>query len=196
MFAKSTDARGIELGFESGGHFWLVGRAGVLGSCPEDVAASALACQTLERVRAAWRGVPDGMTHYEVALQYRDVLVGRGEQLFGGAGRSWVARKRCSPSVTGPRSGGRRPSSGSTSVGMTRRWSTCGRWRSGCWTCRGHMAYGGRLLPSQRTRCFYGVGAHRSHGSYQERRYGITLGAFLRGRSAKVRPSSSGVDQR
>jgi hypothetical protein len=39
MFAKSTDARGIELGFVSGGHFWLVGRAGVLGSCPEDVAA-------------------------------------------------------------------------------------------------------------------------------------------------------------
>ncbi len=44
----------------------------------------------------------------------------------------WAARRRCSPSATGPRTAGPRPASGSTRTATTPRSPTCGRWRSGC----------------------------------------------------------------
>lgn len=48
-------------------------------------------------------------------------------------GTNSVARRRCSPSATGPRRAGRRPGSGSTNVATTRPCPTCAPWRSGCW---------------------------------------------------------------
>lgn len=82
MLAKATDAYGIELGFAYGSQFWVVGRAGVLGSCPAEVAAAAIAFEPLEAVRAAWLGIPAGLTHYEVALHYRDRIVAWGDHVF------------------------------------------------------------------------------------------------------------------
>jgi hypothetical protein len=82
MLAPSTDAYGIELGFASGSQFWVVGRAGVLGSCPVEVAAAAIAFEPLEAVRAAWLAVPEGLTHYDVALHYEERITGWGERVL------------------------------------------------------------------------------------------------------------------
>lgn len=82
MLAKSTDAYGVELGFATGAQFWVVGRAGVLGSCPAEVAAAAIAFEPLDVVRRAWRGVPEGLTHYEVALHYSGRITAWGDRVF------------------------------------------------------------------------------------------------------------------
>jgi hypothetical protein len=82
MLAKSTDAYGVELGFASGAQFWVVGRAGVLGSCPVEVAAAALAFEPVYKVREAWLNVPRALTHYEVALHYRDRITAWGDRVF------------------------------------------------------------------------------------------------------------------
>ncbi|MGL5857543.1 MAG: helix-turn-helix domain-containing protein [Angustibacter sp.] len=82
MLAEATNAYGVELGFASGSQFWAVGRAGVLGSCPSEVAAAAIAFEPLDAVERAWRAVPDGLTHYDVALHYRDVLTAWGDRVF------------------------------------------------------------------------------------------------------------------
>ena len=49
------------------------------------------------------------------------------------AAPSWAARKRCSPSATGPRTAGPRPASGSTRRATTTRSPTSGPWRSASW---------------------------------------------------------------
>lgn len=82
MLAKSTDAFGVELGFPSGAQFWVVGRAGVLGGCPIEVAAAAIAFEPLSKVREAWLNVPEGLTHYGVALHYRDRITSWGDRVF------------------------------------------------------------------------------------------------------------------
>ncbi|MFI5491526.1 hypothetical protein [Actinoplanes sp. NPDC051859] len=82
LIAKSTDAYGMALGFASGSQFWVVGRAGVLGSCPAEVAAAAIAFEPLDAVHRAWTAVPVGLTHYDVALHYRDRIAAWGEQAF------------------------------------------------------------------------------------------------------------------
>ncbi len=82
MLAKSTDAYGVALGFGSGAQFWVVGRAGVLGSCPVEVAAAAIAFEPLYKVSEAWHGVPPGLTHYDVALRYRRIVTEWGERLL------------------------------------------------------------------------------------------------------------------
>lgn len=82
LLAPSTDAYGTELGFASGSQFWVVGRAGVLGSCPADVAAAAIAFEPLDAVHRAWQAVPDGLTHYDVALHYKDRIAEWGDQHF------------------------------------------------------------------------------------------------------------------
>ncbi len=82
MLAKSTDQYGIDLGFTSGAQFWVVGRAGVLGSCPVEVAAGAIAFEPLHKVERAWHNVPAGLTHYDVALHYKDRITEWGERAF------------------------------------------------------------------------------------------------------------------
>lgn len=82
MLAPTTDGYGIELGFATGSQFWIVGRAGVLGSCPVEVAAAAIAFEPLDEVRKAWLTVPDGLTHYDVALHYHRIITGWGERVF------------------------------------------------------------------------------------------------------------------
>lgn len=82
MLAKSTDEFGVRLGFRSGVQFWILGRAGVLGGCPAEVAAAAIAFEPWEKVREAWSAVPAGLTHREVALHYRDRITAWGESAF------------------------------------------------------------------------------------------------------------------
>lgn len=82
MLAPSTNGYGVELGFASGVQFWVVGRAGVLGSCPVEVAAAAIAFEPLEEVQKAWLGVPAGLTHYDVALHYQGRITAWGDQVF------------------------------------------------------------------------------------------------------------------
>lgn len=82
MLAPSTDSYGVALGFASGSQFWVVGRAGVLGSCPTEVAAAAIAFEPLDVVERAWSAVPSGLTHYDVALHYRDRITKWGDRVL------------------------------------------------------------------------------------------------------------------
>lgn len=70
MLAPETNGYGTDLGFATGVQFWIVGRAGVLGSCPADVAAAAIAFEPVDVVRRAWNAVPSGLTHHDVAVHY------------------------------------------------------------------------------------------------------------------------------
>lgn len=79
MMSPDTDRYGVELGMRTGREFWIVGRAGVLGSCPAEIAAGALAFHAPERVIAAWHALPDGLTHHEVAEHYASRITAWGE---------------------------------------------------------------------------------------------------------------------
>jgi hypothetical protein len=46
------------------------------------VAAAAIAFEPLEEVRKAWIAVPQGLTHYDVALHYRDRITTWGDRVF------------------------------------------------------------------------------------------------------------------
>lgn len=82
MLADSTNAYGVALGFATGAQFWVVGRAGVLGSCSAEIAAAAIAFEPLEEVEKAWNAVPDGLTHYDVALHYQSRVTEWGNLVF------------------------------------------------------------------------------------------------------------------
>lgn len=71
MLVPETEAYGAEtLGLTRPRQFWIVGRAGVLGSCPADVAAGAIAFLAPQQVYDAWEDLPSGVSHYEVAEHY------------------------------------------------------------------------------------------------------------------------------
>ncbi len=80
LVAESTDTYGINLGFASGSQFWAVGRAGVLSSCPVGIAVAAIAFEPADAVGRAWSAVPQPLSHFDVALRYRDLMVTWGEQ--------------------------------------------------------------------------------------------------------------------
>jgi hypothetical protein len=82
MLSDATNAYGVRLGFASGIQFWIVGRAGVLGNCPAEVAAAAIAFEPLDRVIEAWGAVPENLTHYDVALHYAGRVIAWGESAF------------------------------------------------------------------------------------------------------------------
>ena len=73
MIGPPNDRLAADLGMASGSDLWIVGRAGVLGDCDADVAASALAFLAPDRVRAAWEALPDGLTHRKVADAYSEL---------------------------------------------------------------------------------------------------------------------------
>ena len=60
-------------------------------------------------------------------------VAGRGPRDRPRRAPRWAARRRCSPSATGPRTAGPRPGSGWTRTATTTPWPTSGPWRSGCW---------------------------------------------------------------
>ena len=80
MMASSTGEYGVSIGMRTGREFWVVGRGGVIGSCPPDVAAGALAFHAPDHVRAAWTNLPPGMTHGEVAEHYLTRIVAWGAE--------------------------------------------------------------------------------------------------------------------
>src|SRR5690349_1476967 len=82
MMAKATDEYGIALGMRTGREFWIVGRAGVLGSCPGEVAAGALAFHAPERVTDAWEHLPAGLTHLDVATHYLSRITKWGDEVI------------------------------------------------------------------------------------------------------------------
>ena len=79
MMAEATTTYGLELGMQNGHDFRHVGRAGVLGSCPLDVAIGALAFVAPDLVEQAWTGRPPGMSHAEVAEHYAGLVIGWGD---------------------------------------------------------------------------------------------------------------------
>jgi hypothetical protein len=82
MMTEATGRYGVEqLGLRSGRQFWIVGRAGVLGSCPADVAAGAIAFHAPEHVREAWETLPAGVTHFEVAEHYLGRITAWGDEV-------------------------------------------------------------------------------------------------------------------
>lgn len=74
MMAESTAELGLDLGFASGGQFWIVGRAGVLGSCPVEVAVGAIAFHQPDQVAEAWLHLPDGLDHRGVSMIYHRLI--------------------------------------------------------------------------------------------------------------------------
>ncbi len=68
--ADSTPEYGMALGLKNRSHFQIVGRAGVLGSCPPEVADAALAFHHPEKVHEAWTDLPQGLSHFEVSEHY------------------------------------------------------------------------------------------------------------------------------
>ncbi len=71
MMSRATLERGSPFGLDPNtNHFWIVGRAGVMGDCTPEVAAGGLGFLGPDMVRAAWEAVPDGVSHLAVASEY------------------------------------------------------------------------------------------------------------------------------
>ena len=92
MMADATDEYGVALGFRTGKQFWIVGRAGVLGSCTPDVAVGALAFHAPEHVHDAWASIPDGLTPMDVATHYHGRIVEWGDRVIGDFDRARMER--------------------------------------------------------------------------------------------------------
>ena len=73
MSSASTNERGRELGLTAAhNQFWIVGRAGVLGDGPAEVAIGGLGFLGPDAVRASWNALPAGLSHLAVAQAYAD----------------------------------------------------------------------------------------------------------------------------
>jgi len=82
MMSKETGEYGTSIGFANGKQFWIVGRAGVLGSCPVDVAVSALAFHGDQHIAEAWGAVPEGLDHLGVSHLYLERIEQWGERVI------------------------------------------------------------------------------------------------------------------
>lgn len=93
MMSPDTDRYGRdELGLTEPRQFWVVGRAGVLGSCPTEVAAGAIAFVPREVVAPAWENLPAGLTHRAVADHYLGRIVAWGEESLAAFDQDRMAR--------------------------------------------------------------------------------------------------------
>jgi len=79
MLGPSTNERAASIGLPSGEALWVVGRAGVLGDCPTDVAVGGLAYLAPSFVARYWEHLPPGLTHLGVAQAYGDLCSEWGE---------------------------------------------------------------------------------------------------------------------
>jgi hypothetical protein len=73
MMGPAAEELAAGLGLRSENDLWIIGRAGVLGDCPPEVAAAGLAFIGLPGVRAAWESMPEGLTPTEVAAAYAGI---------------------------------------------------------------------------------------------------------------------------
>jgi hypothetical protein len=92
MMTGGTAQRGVDIGMASGEDFWICGRAGVLGDCDADVAAAGLAFIAPERVRLAWDGLPDGLTHRQVSDEYARCCTAWGAEVLSTFDEARMAR--------------------------------------------------------------------------------------------------------
>ncbi len=83
MLTPDTEAYGRQLGLRDLDQFWIVGRAGVLGSCPTEIAVGALAFHGPGKVADAWQQLPDGLDHATVAGHYHGRCVTWGDEVVG-----------------------------------------------------------------------------------------------------------------
>ncbi len=83
MLTKPTVAYGQSLGLASGSHFWMGGRAGVLGECTAETAIAGLVFHAPDLIRKAWEDVPAGMTHQRIAEEYAGRAIAWGEETLG-----------------------------------------------------------------------------------------------------------------
>jgi hypothetical protein len=84
MMAEATHEYGKSLGLTSGTQFRVVGRGGVLGSCPPEVADAAMAFHNPDEVHELWTSLPDGLTHFEVSKHYMSRITKWGEEALTG----------------------------------------------------------------------------------------------------------------
>lgn len=82
MMAKATDEYGVRLGFRVGRHFWVVGRAGVIGEAPAEVALAGLAFHGPDLIIEAWNNIPSGMTHLQVSEHYQSRIHAWGDEVI------------------------------------------------------------------------------------------------------------------
>lgn len=84
MLSDATADYGRGLGFKTARDFRHVGRAGVLGSCPLDVAVGALAFVAADMVEQAWNHLPSGLSHADVNQHYVRLVVHWGDTALAG----------------------------------------------------------------------------------------------------------------
>lgn len=83
MMAPATEQYGADvLGLTRTRQFWVVGRGGVLGSCPAAVATGALAFHAPEHVSDAWDNLPEGVDHFTVAQHYAGRVAEWGDRVI------------------------------------------------------------------------------------------------------------------
>lgn len=83
MMAPETLAYGEQvLGLTRPRQFQIVGRAGVLGSCPAEVAVGALAFHGDAAVFEAWNNLPDGIDHRTISEHYASRITDWGERVI------------------------------------------------------------------------------------------------------------------
>lgn len=72
MYGAEPAAFAKQLGMRSWKDFWIVGRAGVMGSCTAETAVAGLAFHGPADIHDAWNNVPDDLTHYDVAVHFAE----------------------------------------------------------------------------------------------------------------------------
>lgn len=85
MLAPETDRYGLDLGFATGGQFWLLGRSGVIGDASADVLEAAIAFEGSRPVREALAAMPPGLTPSTVADHYLQCINAWGIKAFADA---------------------------------------------------------------------------------------------------------------
>ncbi len=83
MMNPATEDYGREvLGLDRPRQFWVVGRAGVMGSCTAEVAAAELAFHAPHHVVDAWDNLPDGLDHATVSDHYAGRVKAWGDEVI------------------------------------------------------------------------------------------------------------------
>ena len=92
MTTKATAQRAVELGFPSGYEFWVVGRAGVLGTAAPEIAAAGLAFLAPAAVEAAFAARPPGISVEGVAAEFAARCTAWGAEALASFDRSRMER--------------------------------------------------------------------------------------------------------
>jgi len=92
MLNPATDQAGIDLGLPTGDDFWIIGRAGVLGDCPPEVAASGLGFISPVGVLAAWSAIPPHLSPSAIHAAYAERCMAWGRDVLSAFDPARMAR--------------------------------------------------------------------------------------------------------